>query len=208
MLRVQTSRPALFDGIAVACSSDLLSIYLADPGQPLTQAEHDLVAGARHGVRLLSRSGDRSSQLAHMVELAATLFQRGACAVALPAAIRLFGAAYLEQALAEPTGAERWAALFVHHHAVTQGERLWLHTHGMQHFGLPDLECVEHVHRAGEAHRILRAVLRRLRLHRAIVWRQEGRRRVRPPFLGPGKHLDATHDCTVGAYADMVARDA
>jgi hypothetical protein len=162
MLRVQTSRPALFDGIAVACSSDLLSIYLADPGQPLTQAEHDLVAGARWGVRLVSRSADRSSQLAHMVELAATLFQRGACAVALPAATRLFGAAHLEQALAEPTDAERWAALFVHHHAVMHGERLWLHTHGMQHFGLPDLECVEHVHRAGEAHRILRAVLRRL----------------------------------------------
>jgi len=162
MLRVATSRPALFDGIAVACSPDLLSNYLVDPGQPLTEAEHERVAGARWGLRLVSRSAGRSSQLAHLVELAAALLDRGVCAVALPAAMRLFGAAHLEQALAEVTHAERWAALFVHHHAVTQGERLWLHTHRMEHFGLPDLECIEHLHRAGEAHRILCTVVRRL----------------------------------------------
>jgi len=117
MLRVPTSRPAQFDGVAVACSPDLLSSYLADPGQPVTEAEYERVAGARWGLRLVSRSVDRPSQLAHLVELAKTLLHRGACAVAVPAAMRLFGAAHLEQALAEATDAERWASLFVHHHA-------------------------------------------------------------------------------------------
>src|SRR4051812_29355277 len=107
MLRVPTSRPALFDGRAVPCSPALLSSYLADPGQPLTQAEHDLVAGAHWALRLVSRSTDRSAQLAHIVELATALLHRSACAMALPAAMRLFGAAHLEQALTESTDAAR-----------------------------------------------------------------------------------------------------
>jgi hypothetical protein len=201
MLRVSTSRPAQFDGIAVACSPDLLSSYLADPGQPLTAAEYERVAGARCALRLVSRSVDRPSQLAHLVELATALLHRGACAVALPAAMRLFGAAQLEQALAEATDAERWAALFVHHHAVTQGERVWLHTHGMQHFGLPDLECVEHLHRAGEADRMLCAVVRRLtsggpalRLGDVIERVDGGARFQLMPSVPVEGHLVGAHD--------------
>lgn len=162
VLRLSTKCPALFDGFAAECSQALLSSYLEDPGQPLTESERDLVARARWGLRLVSQAADRSSQLAHMLELATVLVQRGAYGLALPAAMRLVGAAHLETVLAEPTDAERWAALFVHRHAVTQGERLWLHTHGLEYFGLPDLECVEHLHHAGESDRILRAVLRQL----------------------------------------------
>lgn len=157
-----SDRPAMFDATAVSCSPEMFASYLDDPSQPLDEAERHELADEHVGIRLLGHTDDPWRQLPRLVEQTSALIEHGACAVVLPAALRVFGAAQLGRALLEPTDVERWLALFVHHHAVDQGERVWLHTHGMQHFGLPDVECVELLQLAGNANRAIRAVLRRL----------------------------------------------
>ena len=97
-----------------------------------------------------------------MIQLIRELVGRGACAVVLPAAMRLLGVTHLRTALDQPGDAERWMAMFVHEHAVVDGDRLWLHSHGMEQLDLPDVECLEHARRAGVARRIVSAVQRRL----------------------------------------------
>lgn len=157
-----SDRSAMFDATAVICSPEMFAIYLDDPSQPLDEAERHELAGVHPGLRLLGHADDPWRQLPHLVAQTSGLIDHGACAVVLPAALRVFGAAQFERALLEPTDIEQWLALFVHHHAVDQGARVWLHTHGMQHFGLPDVECVELLHLVGDANRAIRAVLRRL----------------------------------------------
>jgi hypothetical protein len=156
------SRPAMFDATAVRCAPEMIERYLDDPSQPLGEDERSDLAGVHVGLRLIGHATDPHQQLQHFMKLVAALFETGARGVVLPAALRIVGASQHARSLLEPTEVERRLALLVHHHTVVDGERVWLHTHGMQHFGLPDIECVEPLHLAGEANRVIRAVLHRL----------------------------------------------
>jgi hypothetical protein len=161
-LRVPNGRPGLFDARAVHLPPEMLASYIDDPGQPLVETERNQLARAHVGLKLVSRTAETRTQVARLIELTSTMFAHGACAVVLPAALRIFGETQLARAFIEPTEIESSLALLVHHHVVARGELAWLHTHGMQHFGLPDVECVEPLHFAGQVSRTIRAVLHRL----------------------------------------------
>jgi hypothetical protein len=74
------------------------------------------------------------------VRLMLALLDLGGIGVALPAAMQVVGRRQvltLGPQLQTPLGL---SALFLHRHMVQNGPIIWYHCHGMEQFGLPDLE--------------------------------------------------------------------
>jgi hypothetical protein len=121
---------------------DILDVHLRDPEQPLGLGERGPLALARCGLRLRwDADVPPGERLPSAVERMAALLDGGALGVYLPAACKVIGAAELAARLATLDRDETWWDLFVQSYAVLADVGVWLHTHGLEHFGYPDLEC-------------------------------------------------------------------
>lgn len=117
-----------------------LGAPLEDANQPLTPVERLSAIRARAALHLRCATGAHPAErlpacLDRMVRLA----ELGAVAVVLPAAHKIIGPDAITAAVHRAGAA--WMTVFIHHHSIPEGDRVWYHTHGMEHFGLPDLEC-------------------------------------------------------------------
>jgi hypothetical protein len=134
--------PPRFSAYLLTVPFKALERSLADPGQPLMLDERVAAAAAVSAFHLRCAldvpPGERLPALLGRLDV---LFAAGGVAAALPAAQRVFGPSLLAAARAEPDDVGRWLDVFVHRHAVRVGNHVWLHTHGMEYFALPDFEC-------------------------------------------------------------------
>ncbi len=129
----------LFAAQVVKAPFPQLAGPLEDLNQPLEPVERLHAARARAGLHLRCAADlHPARRLPSCLERIELLADLGAVAFVLPAAHKIFGPSAFA-AVAE-RGGGAWTTLFLHRHLIEEGERVWLHTHGMEHFGLPDLE--------------------------------------------------------------------
>lgn len=151
--------PSGSDGVAFEISRIppiVLERHLSDGGQPLTPDERLRALRSRAALRLVCDAdvppGDR---LPTAVEQIDRLLAAGVSAVILPAAYKVLGPSALDAFLSMLDGPAGWLAMFVHHFVEVRPGVIWHHTHGMEHFGYPDLEC-----RSGRPQPTIEAVVR------------------------------------------------
>ncbi|HEV2842464.1 MAG TPA: pentapeptide repeat-containing protein [Chthoniobacterales bacterium] len=122
----------------------------------LTPEERGAAAAARSGLLLRCEVGApsaawRSAIIAQILKC----HELGAVAIVLPAARKVVGPSALSALaplLSEEAGRQH---LFLQFHVVQDDQYLWSHTHGMAHYGLPDLECYTTLAERGFARRLL-----------------------------------------------------
>jgi hypothetical protein len=149
------------DAYVVPAADVHVEAALSRPGQLLTEKERRACEAARDA--LVLRSAVEASPRIKLAA-AATAIDRlvglGATAVLLPAARRIVGReallASLLPALAQGDG---WLRLFVQQYAISDGCWVWCHTHGLEHFGLPDLEVRVAVADLPTAERLIQAAI-------------------------------------------------
>ena len=119
--------------------------HLGEPGQPMTPEERKAARGARGGLHVRCDEGDDpATRLRNGAKVMQRCFDAGAVAIVLPAAYKIVGPGELRTlapALAGRDAREAYLRLFTHTFVLHDEERAWMHTHGLEHFGLPDFEC-------------------------------------------------------------------
>ncbi len=142
---------------------EALTAQISEAGHPMSAWERAAANGARAALQLRCDADvPPASRLPGCVELMRRCCDAGAVAVALPAACKIVGASELAALGSRLDTVDGWLDLFVHLFVVRDDEFAWSHTHGMEHFGLPDLECRTLVAEVGRAERLLEAGVRHL----------------------------------------------
>jgi hypothetical protein len=140
-----------FEARLAAPIPDWLARQAGDPAQTLTEAERQHVLESRSILHLSAAIpaatevglsvGERAAGL---VRLIAGLLARGAVAVWLPAAQKMVGPsawAAAREAAAGDIAAVVASQLLQRHVVIEADSTTWIHTHGMEQIGLPDVEC-------------------------------------------------------------------
>lgn len=132
----------LFEGRVVDAQAPLVRLALADFAQPLEPVERLYAARARAALRLRCEADvPPVRRLPGAVARMRLFFELGAVAIVLPAAHKIVGPRAFARALPGSREDEpAWTTLFVHHHEIPDEDEIWIHTHGLEHFGLPDIE--------------------------------------------------------------------
>jgi hypothetical protein len=132
----------LFQAFAVEDRLPLVGVALHDLTQPLEPVERLYAARARAALHLRCEADvPPVRRLPGAVARARLFFELGAVAVVLPAAHKVVGPrAFARTVAASRDDEPAWTTLFVHHHEIPDGDLVWIHTHGLEHFGLPDVE--------------------------------------------------------------------
>jgi hypothetical protein len=116
--------------------------HLADRCQPVTQEERRAAENACAALLLRCEADDPpATRLPGGVELMRRCCANGAVAIVLPAAQKIIGPSALAALAPELDSVVGWLKLFLQLCTVHDERYAWSHTHGMEHFGLPDLEC-------------------------------------------------------------------
>ena len=130
---------------------DWLARQAGDPTQTLTEPERQHVLESR-SILHLSASIPAATEAglsvreraAGLVRVIAGLLARGAVAVWLPAAQKMVGPsawAAAREAAAGDIAAVVAVQLLQRHVVIEADSTTWIHTHGMEQMGLPDVEC-------------------------------------------------------------------
>jgi hypothetical protein len=137
--------------------------HLAEPGQPLN-AEERAVAALSRGVLHIRCEADLppAERLPGCVEVIWRCWALGALAFVLPAAHKIIGPSALGAVAPQLDNVTGWLKLFLQFYVVRDDEHAWSHTHGMEHFGLPDVECRTVLAEVPMAERLLRASIHHL----------------------------------------------
>jgi uncharacterized protein YjbI with pentapeptide repeats len=116
--------------------------HLADSCQPLTPEER-CTAETAQAALLLRCAADvpPAERLPGAVELIRRCCEYGAVAIVLPAAQKIIGPSAMIALAPRLDGVGGWLKLFLQLYTIHDEQYAWSHTHGMEHLGLPDLEC-------------------------------------------------------------------
>ncbi|MBE0625490.1 MAG: pentapeptide repeat-containing protein [Burkholderiales bacterium] len=124
----------------------------------LTSEERQAAAAARAGLLLRCDDGTPSSaRLSASVDHILRCRELGAVAIVLPAARKVIGPSALAALAPALSSTKGQLKLFVQFHVVQDDRHAWSHTHGMAHYGLPDLECRTTLENREFAARLLQA---------------------------------------------------
>jgi len=146
---------------AVTAAEVALARYLARPAQPLTASERAAAEAAQGALWWrCDAPADARLRLRAGARWIARMQQIGAVAILLPAARKILGPTALTPALpALHVDPDAWLTLFVQQYALFDEGSAWCHTHGMEHFGLPDLECRTAAGDLPRAERLIQAAI-------------------------------------------------
>ena len=116
--------------------------HLADSCQPLTPEERRAAETARTALALRCAADvPPAERLPGAVELMRRCCEHGAVAIVLPAAQKIIGPSAMIALAPQLDGVGGWLKLFLQLYTIHDEQYAWSHTHGMEHLGLPDLEC-------------------------------------------------------------------
>jgi hypothetical protein len=144
----------------------VLDGHVGDVDQAMGLGARGALALARRGLRLRWEDDlPPGERLPSAVDRMVALCDAGALGIYLPAACKVVAAGELDAMLGHLDRNETWWDLFVHRFAVIAESGIWMHTHGMEHFGYPDLECWASDEMVLHAERILAAGVEHLMRH-------------------------------------------
>ena len=121
--------------------------HLGENGQPVTPEERKVAAGAKGGLHVRCDDGEEpAARLHNCARLMQRCFDAGAVAIVLPAAFKILGPRELRALAPALAGTDlrardAYLRLFTHTYVLHDDQHAWTHTHGLEHFGLPDFEC-------------------------------------------------------------------
>jgi uncharacterized protein YjbI with pentapeptide repeats len=140
--------------------------HLADSCQPLTSEERRAAETAQSAL-VLRCSADLppAERLPGAVELMRRCCEHGAVAIVLPAAQKMVGRSALAALAPELDGVSGWLKLFLQLYTIHDEQYAWSHTHGMEHLGLPDLECRTTLAEAPMGERLILGCIHQLMQH-------------------------------------------
>jgi hypothetical protein len=120
-----------------------LDHYLAGPRKPSGSNEHVAIARAQSALLLHSISEDTTpeARIRALARILIALIELGGLAAILPAAQKVVERQQILRLAPHLETPEGRSALFLHRHLVQEEATVWwYHSHGMEQFGLPDLE--------------------------------------------------------------------
>ena len=140
--------------------------HLADSCQPLTAGERRAAETAQEALALRCVADmPAAERLDAAVELMYRCCANGAVAIVLPAAQKIIGPSAMAALAPQLDGVVGWLKLFLQLCTVHDEQYAWSHTHGMEHFGLPDLECRTTLAQATLGEELIRTCIHHLMEH-------------------------------------------